>query len=156
MTEIIDTDEAQQSLKDLSQRYAYSASTNAFYYVPDKASYISWPDDAIDVEESVFHEFAGHNPPEGKVRAGNDKGMPAWVDAQKPTKEQYIARADVMKAGLMNEAGDKISPLQDAVDMDMATEEETALLTAWKKYRVLLNRIDTSKAPDITWPGRPE
>ncbi|HGW6773097.1 TPA: tail fiber assembly protein, partial [Escherichia coli] len=26
------------------------------------------------------------------------------------------------------------------------------LLEAWKKYRVLLNRVDTSTAPDIEWP----
>ncbi|MXE05818.1 tail fiber assembly protein, partial [Escherichia coli] len=28
-------------------------------------------------------------------------------------------------------------------------------LAAWKKYRVLLNRIDTSTAPDIVWPEIP-
>ncbi|MBA1924272.1 tail fiber assembly protein, partial [Escherichia coli] len=26
--------------------------------------------------------------------------------------------------------------------MEIATEEETLLLEAWKKYRVLLNRVD--------------
>ncbi|WP_208907139.1 tail fiber assembly protein, partial [Enterobacter cloacae] len=26
----------------------------------------------------------------------------------------------------------------------------------WKKYRVLLNRVDTSKAPDIEWPEKPQ
>ncbi|WP_161598542.1 tail fiber assembly protein, partial [Yersinia bercovieri] len=26
----------------------------------------------------------------------------------------------------------------------------------WKTYRVLLNRIDTSKAPDIEWPVAPK
>ncbi|ELW5865089.1 tail fiber assembly protein, partial [Escherichia coli] len=25
----------------------------------------------------------------------------------------------------------------------------------WKKYRVLLNRVDTSTAPDIEWPVKP-
>lgn len=45
-----------------------------------------------------------------------------------------------------------IAPLQDAVDLDMATEVETALLLEWKKYRVLLNRVDTSK-PE--WPTAP-
>ncbi|EKH3656387.1 tail fiber assembly protein, partial [Escherichia coli] len=35
------------------------------------------------------------------------------------------------------------------------TEEETSLLVAWKKYRVLLNRVDTSRAPDIEWPASP-
>ncbi|WP_241367142.1 tail fiber assembly protein, partial [Escherichia coli] len=36
-----------------------------------------------------------------------------------------------------------------------ATEEETPLLEAWKKYRVLLNRVDTSTAQDIEWPALP-
>ncbi|HCL8074656.1 TPA: tail fiber assembly protein, partial [Escherichia coli] len=27
--------------------------------------------------------------------------------------------------------------------MEIATEEETLLLEVWKKYRVLLNRVDT-------------
>ncbi|TKU53879.1 tail fiber assembly protein, partial [Citrobacter sp. wls711] len=30
--------------------------------------------------------------------------------------------------------------------------EETAALSEWKKYRVRLMRVDTSKAPDIKWP----
>lgn len=42
--------------------------------------------------------------------------------------------------------------LQDAVDAGIATEEETAALTEWKKYRVMLMRVDTSK-PD--WPTPP-
>ncbi|HAV9103982.1 TPA: tail fiber assembly protein [Escherichia coli] len=29
------------------------------------------------------------------------------------------------------------------------------LLAGWKKYRVLLNRVDTSTAPDIEWPTSP-
>ncbi|MBC0860569.1 tail fiber assembly protein, partial [Escherichia coli] len=48
-----------------------------------------------------------------------------------------------------------IAPLQDAVELELATEEENSLLEAWKKYRVLLNRVDTSVAPDIEWPTSP-
>ncbi|MDC9595604.1 tail fiber assembly protein, partial [Xenorhabdus anantnagensis] len=29
-------------------------------------------------------------------------------------------------------------------------------LTEWRKYRVLLNRVDCSTAPDIQWPKVPE
>ncbi|EFU5240013.1 tail fiber assembly protein, partial [Salmonella enterica] len=43
-------------------------------------------------------------------------------------------------------------PLQDAVDLEEATDEEKARLNAWKKYRVLVNRVDTSK-PE--WPEAP-
>lgn len=52
-------------------------------------------------------------------------------------------------------ADDEIDWLQDAVDAGIATDEETALLAAWKTYRVQLMRIDTSKAPDIEWPPVP-
>ncbi|HBD5449293.1 TPA: tail fiber assembly protein, partial [Escherichia coli] len=37
----------------------------------------------------------------------------------------------------------------------IATEEEKAFLAAWKTYRVLLNRVDTSTAQDIEWPALP-
>lgn len=71
------------------------------------------------------------------------------------SKEQLIAEAEQQKQSLLAEANNAIAPLQDAVDLDMATDEEKAQLTAWKKYRVLLNRVDTSLAPNIDWPEKP-
>ncbi|QGX88470.1 phage tail protein [Escherichia coli] len=44
----------------------------------------------------------------------------------------------------------------DAVESGRSAEEENSLLEAWKKYRVLLNRVDTSTAPDIEWPEEPD
>ncbi|HBM7521157.1 TPA: tail fiber assembly protein, partial [Escherichia coli] len=41
---------------------------------------------------------------------------------------------------------------QDAVDAGIATEEETVSLAEWKKYRVLLMRVDTA---DPDWPTPP-
>lgn len=63
--------------------------------------------------------------------------------------------AEQKKNELMAEADKIILPLQDAVDLDMATADENELLLAWKKYRVLLNRVDITKAPDISWPEKP-
>ena len=59
-------------------------------------------------------------------------------------------------AAEMDEANRTIAPLQDAVDISIATDEEITRLAEWKRYRVELNRIDTSKAPDIQWPEKPE
>jgi len=55
-----------------------------------------------------------------------------------------------------DEANRIIAPLQDAVDISIATDAESARLAEWKRYRVALSRIDTSKAPDIEWPARPK
>ncbi|MEX6151118.1 tail fiber assembly protein [Providencia hangzhouensis] len=72
------------------------------------------------------------------------------------SKEQLIAEAEQKKQSLLSEANNSIAPLQDAVDLGMATDEEKAQLTAWKTYRVSLNRVDISTAPDIDWPEKPE
>lgn len=50
-----------------------------------------------------------------------------------------------------------ITPLQDAVDIDEATEEDTVQLKAWKKYRVALNRVpEQAGYPEtIDWPAVP-
>ncbi|MCY1459269.1 Caudovirales tail fiber assembly protein, lambda gpK [compost metagenome] len=50
-----------------------------------------------------------------------------------------------------------IAPLQDAVELDEATESEAALLIAWKRYRVALSRLaDQEGYPnDIDWPAPP-
>ncbi|WP_407251788.1 tail fiber assembly protein [Klebsiella pneumoniae] len=57
---------------------------------------------------------------------------------------------------MLSEAGTAISPLQDAVELDMATDEEKSRYDARRKYRVLLMRVDTSLAPDINWPEPPK
>lgn len=72
------------------------------------------------------------------------------------SKEQLISEAEQQKQSCLNEATEAIAPLQDAIDLEIATEEEAAKLKAWKTYRVMLNRVDTSTAPDIEWPVKPE
>lgn len=74
-----------------------------------------------------------------------------WVRLAK--NETMRARAAAQKKSvLMQQAHDAIAPLEDAVDLDMATDAEKTALLAWKKYRVLLNRVDITQAPDIDWP----
>ncbi|MTD37811.1 tail fiber assembly protein [Erwinia sp. CPCC 100877] len=70
--------------------------------------------------------------------------------------EYKSMQAEKKKIELLRNVSVNILPLQDAVDFNIATEQEQQQLTAWKKYRVLLNRVDTSKAPDIEWPQAPD
>ncbi|CAM6947703.1 MULTISPECIES: tail fiber assembly protein [Enterobacter] len=71
------------------------------------------------------------------------------------TKEELIAEAEHTKSRLMENANTQIAPLQDAFDLGIATEQEAKNLTSWKKYRVLLNRVDIINPPNIDWPERP-
>lgn len=59
-------------------------------------------------------------------------------------------------AAEMDEANRTIAPLQDAVDISIATDTEIARLAEWKRYRVALSRIDTNEATGIEWPVRPK
>lgn len=66
-----------------------------------------------------------------------------------------VAIAKEQKTMLLEKAASEIAPLQDAIELDMGTEAEKTALTAWKTYRVLLNRVDTDSAPQIDWPEVP-
>ncbi|HDR2889428.1 TPA: tail fiber assembly protein [Enterobacter asburiae] len=79
-----------------------------------------------------------------------------WVTDKEAQVKAQIAEADALKQQLIAEATVAITPYQDAVELGIATEQEQAMYTAWKTYRVLLNRVDTSTAPNITWPEKPE
>ncbi|HAS1123639.1 TPA: tail fiber assembly protein [Enterobacter cloacae] len=72
-----------------------------------------------------------------------------------PVPVDHIAKAEATRQRLLAFAAQSIAPLQDAVDLGISTETEVALLNSWKKYRVLLNRIDTNNAPDLEWPSAP-
>ena len=49
-----------------------------------------------------------------------------------------------------------IAPLQDAVDIDDATQEDIDRLKAWKQYRVDLSRVtDQPSYPEVVWPKVP-
>ncbi|HCR4035330.1 TPA: tail fiber assembly protein [Morganella morganii] len=78
-----------------------------------------------------------------------------WVTNGKVKKENDTAAAEAKKQGLLAEAAVIIDPLQDAVELEMATPEEESALKEWKKYRVLLSRVDTSLGSDVAWPIRP-
>lgn len=136
----------------------FSAQNLAFYDDELREGYYeqfdAWPDDAVLMNDKEAAEYCGVTSPTGKTLSSK-KGRPIWVNLPPKSKEQLISEAESKKQSLLVEANNLISPLQDAVDLDMATEEEIALLKEWKKYRVLLNRIDTSLAPDIEWPQKP-
>ncbi|MBS9433299.1 tail fiber assembly protein [Photorhabdus hainanensis] len=139
--------------------YFYSAKTNAFYPVELEQNYIasgSLPDDIIEVSIDIYQEYAANNAPEGKYRIAGQNGLPEWADIPPPTKEELQQYVESKKQQFIMEASQQMAPLQDAVDLGIATKEEEAALLGWKKYRVMLNRIDISQAPGIEWPEQPK
>lgn len=70
-----------------------------------------------------------------------------------PALNEETARA--IKSSLFREATTRIQLLQDAVEMEMQATGDNVKLTDWKKYRILLDRVNPSTAPNIKWPEMP-
>lgn len=105
----------------------------------------------------IFKQYTTINVDDISAEIGWSWDGSSFVAASSPvlTPEEIIAQAESEKRSRIQVASDIISPFQDAVDLGEATEAEISSLAAWKKYRVLLNRVDTSKAQDIEWPDSP-
>ncbi|WP_458725641.1 tail fiber assembly protein [Pseudomonas mandelii] len=91
-------------------------------------------------------------PEEGWSYEGGD-----FMPPPPPTAEEIMARIQAKIAVERQQADDAIAPLQDAVDIDDATDTEILLLKNWKKFRVALNRLaDQPGYPtSIEWPPVP-
>lgn len=130
---------------------------NGWEYQPDHRGETVWN---IRTGEAQQITVPGDYPPDTTIYPPStpyDKwNGERWVTDEAEKAAADIAEATATKAALIKSAAAKIEPLQDAVDLDMATDEEKSRYDAWRKYRVLLTRVDTSLAPDINWPEPPE
>lgn len=79
------------------------------------------------------------------------------VKARVYTDSEIKSKVEKKKAALITEAMDLINPLQYAVNLEMASEEEKTRLTQLQKYVVLLNRVTLQEGyPDnVEWPEKP-
>ncbi|ECI0413572.1 tail fiber assembly protein [Salmonella enterica subsp. salamae] len=87
--------------------------------------------------------------PDGEYQKWDGK---AWVKDEAAETAAQLRQAEETKNRLLQMATEKIAPLQDAVDLGEATDDEKARLLAWKKYRVQVNRVDTVNP---VWPEQP-
>lgn len=132
--------------------YYFSESELGFYC--DEVNE-SIPTDAVEISEDVYLSLL-EGQSKGKFISADSAGTSVLTDPPEPTQVELVAQAEDKRTALMEEANASITPLQDAADLDIATDEEMESLRTWKRYRVLLNRVDTSKVPDIEWPDKPE
>ncbi|EFS2935262.1 tail fiber assembly protein [Escherichia coli] len=89
-------------------------------------------------------------------RADNDGNwmfLDGKVVKREYTEQALQQQAELQKAALLSAAESVIQPLERAVRLNMATNEERARLESWERYSVLVSRVDTAK-PE--WPQKPE
>ncbi|EJA8462633.1 tail fiber assembly protein [Escherichia coli] len=84
---------------------------------------------------------------------GNWMFLDGKVVKREYTEQELQQQAELQKAALLSEAESVIQPLERAVRLNMATNEERARLESWERYSVLVSRVDTAN-PE--WPQKPE
>lgn len=102
------------------------------------------------------HPFKTEATPEGKTWGSDESGMPVLLDLPEPTQDELIVIAEVTRENLISEAKDTISLWQTALQLGTISDEDKVRLIAWMSYIQALTAVDTSTAPDIVWPPKPE
>lgn len=87
--------------------------------------------------------FMSEERPDGNYIANEDGQWVIDINA-------YVERNTETQTALIKEANTVISILQDSIDLDMQEDGDEEKLKAWKKYRILLSRMDlTADKMDI-------
>lgn len=139
---------------DMTEQYFYSATTNAFYLStlkPDYEAAGTLPGDITEISQR-WYAYLLDKQTEGKVIQANEYRQPVVADPVPPTAQALRDKVEERKAELLRVIAEKIAPLQDAVELEIDTEDEAALLMAWRTYRVQVSRVD---ADNPEWPLMP-
>lgn len=79
-----------------------------------------------------------------------------WITDSKAKRAADVAKAEQQKTVLLAEASAFIAPLADAMAGGYIDDVDVPRLTEWQRYRYSLTRVDTSAAPNLIFPPKPE
>lgn len=139
--------------------FIFSPSENAFYLSSLKERYLasaSWPSDGKEVDDAIFYEFSSAAPA-GKTRYVTADGYPAWGDLPPPTHEEAVATAENVKALRIEQVNTYIAAQQwpSKLALNRLNENDKATFLIWLDYLDAVSAVDTSLAPNISWPVEP-
>ena len=127
----------------------YNKNTNAFY----NSEINEIPENSVEIS-SEYHNELLQKQSEGMIIQSNENCYPIAVE-RILTDEERIYTNESKKQQLINETIQKIALLQDIIDLDMQESNEEEQLKQWKKYRILLTRVDASDI-NAVFPEKPE
>ena len=152
----------------------FSESNQAFY-LPSANYGEGLPFDVVEISDDEYRAFYLSINNECRVYAKNnafevsdkrpsryvtwDSSSLSWIitEESRALMESDLISSNIhKKQNLMALASSTMAPLQDAVDIGIATAVEKTTLDKWKSYRVALNRLSVTSTNDIDWPAIPE
>ncbi|EQA8340073.1 tail fiber assembly protein [Klebsiella oxytoca] len=79
-----------------------------------------------------------------------------WVTDTAAQHADEVATAEQQKQDLLAEAQQQITGWQTELQLGIISDDDRASLIIWINYIKSVQAVDTSTAPDITWPDKPE
>lgn len=79
-----------------------------------------------------------------------------WVTDNEEQHAANVAAAEQQKTNLLNAANAKIRLWQTELQLGIISDDDKAALITWIGYIKAVQAVDTSTAPDITWPEQPQ
>ncbi|TLU69599.1 tail fiber assembly protein [Enterobacter sp. MF024] len=79
-----------------------------------------------------------------------------WVTDAEAQHAADVEAAERHRAALLIEAQATIGFWQTELQLGVISDGDKASLIAWMNYIKAVQAVDTSNAPDITWPDKPE
>lgn len=114
----------------------------------------------IQTKQPVNIDFIGSLPDKLTLLQPNSEfdkwNGESWVADEQAIKEAQINLVEKQKEELSKEAEARIVQLERKVRLELATDEDKALLTEWEIYTVKLGDVNPELAPDIEFPQKPE
>ncbi|HAZ7413359.1 TPA: tail fiber assembly protein [Escherichia coli] len=130
--------------------YFYSESTNGFY-ITDVGEQ-KFPDDVVEITEEQWIALR-EGQANGYIIVMDNNNQPVLTE---PTVD-YVAIAEAERERLIDEANDYMNGKQwpGKAAMGRLKDTEKEQYNLWLDYLDALEAVDTSTAPDITWPTPP-
>lgn len=91
----------------------------------------------------------------GKRMALDPNGAPVLLDPPPPTIEQVVVANAIVRDKLLERASVALTPLQTAIMLGEATDEETTQARALIAHTRAVKGVDLTQR-DPTWPKQPE
>ena len=136
----------------------YSASNNSFFAKNDIEKYeaAGWElSDVVDVAYDTYLEFIEDRTLKGKIRIAGDDGHPAWADIPPLTHEQEVSKAEDNRQSMLANANAITADWRTELALNIISDEDKSRLIEWMQYIKAVKAVDTSTAPNITWPDQP-
>ncbi|MCL8357007.1 tail fiber assembly protein [Enterobacter hormaechei] len=127
----------------------FSKSSNGFFM---DGININMPADVVEITVDLYNTLMAGQQSDGKVIESDVDGYPILVSP----KVDHIAQAEHQRAQLLAMADNVTADWRVELMLGDISNEDKEKLSAWMDYKKKVKAVDTSTAPDISWPPAPE